>query len=136
MQTSKISIGLFILITLFAINILAQKQGDKIPKCKVTADQIYFVASGQSVTEVRPGGNGYQLNILGTGANKFTVVKEPYMKSVYVIPNYTNDTAAKWQIEFGTRKGQVISKIRMRSECTGKAVHEYNLTESVRLLDQ
>ena len=52
-------IGLFTVITLaaissFVINVSAQKQGDALPKCRATADQIYFVASGQSVIEVRP----------------------------------------------------------------------------------
>ena len=137
MKTSKIIMaGLFIVTTLLAINVSAQKKGDPLPKCRATVDQIYFVDSGQSVTAVRPSGNGYQLNIIGTGADKFTVVKESYMTSVYLIPNYTNAAQAKWQITFAPKMGQLISKIRMRSECTGKAVQEYNLTESVRLLDQ
>ena len=139
MKRTKIMMGLFTIITLITFNASAQKQGDPLPKCKSTADQIYFVASGQSVTEVHPGsngGNGYQLNIIGAGADKFTVVKEPYMSSVSVIPGYTNATQAKWQIFFEPNMGQVISRIRMRSECTGRLVKEYQLTESVRLLDQ
>ena len=144
MKTSKIILGLFTLILLtvingFVINVSAQKQGDRLPKCTAVADQIYFVDSGQSVTEVHPGsngGNGYQLNILGTGVDKFWVVKEPYMTSVSVIPNYTNASSAKWQVFFAPKMGRIISKIRMGSECTGKAVHEYPLVESVKLLDQ
>lgn len=138
MKTTKIIMGLLTIITLFAVNVSAQK-GEPLPKCRATADQIYFVASGQSVTEVHPGsngGNGYQLNIIGAGADKFFVKKELYMTSVSVIPGYTNASQAKWQIFFEPNKGQVISKIRMGSSCTGKAVHEYTLTESVRLLDQ
>jgi len=140
MKKSKIILGLFTVITLFAvINVSAQRQGEPLPKCRATADQIYFVDSGQSVTEVHPGsngGNGYQLNIIGTGADKFTVKKEPYMTSVSVIPGYTNASQAKWQIFFEPNMGQVISKIRMQSECTGRVIKEYQLTESVRLLDQ
>ncbi len=140
MKLSKIILGLFTVMILFAVsNLSVQGQGERLPKCVATADQIYFVASGQSVTEVHPGsngGNGYQLNIIGAGANKFTVKKEPYMTSVSVIPGYTNATSAKWQIFFEPNMGQVISKIRMQSECTGRLVKEYQLTESVRLLDQ
>ena len=139
MKRTKIMMGLFTIITLITFNASAQKQGDPLPKCKATADQIYFVASGQSVTEVHPGsngGNGYQLNILGAGANKFTVKKESYMTSVSVIPGYTNATSAKWQIFFEPNMAQEITKIRMQSECTGRLVREYNLTVSVILRDQ
>ncbi len=138
MKISKIILGLFTVITLFAvINVSAQRE--PLPKCRATADQIYFVDSGQSVTEVHPGsngGNGYQLNIIGTGADKFTVVKEAYMTSVSVIPGYTNASQAKWQIFFEPNKGQEITKIRMQSECTGRVIKEYQLTESVILRDQ
>ena len=141
----KIISGLFTLVTLFAVNCLvttvsAQKPGDPIPMCKPAVEQIYFVDSGQSVTEVHPGsngGNGYQLNILGTAVDKFQLVKEPYMTSVSVIPGYTNASQAKWQVFFTPKRGQVISSIRMTAfECTGRIVREYRLTESVRLLNQ
>jgi hypothetical protein len=143
MKTSKISFGLFVLMTIaFVTNISAQKEGDKVPKpppCTTSANQIYFVASGQSVTEVRPGsngGNGYQLNILGTDVDKFEVIQEKYMTSLSVIPNYTNSTGAKWQIFFAARQGQRISSIRMRSNCNKGQIKTYQLTESVMLLDQ
>lgn len=138
MKVSKISLGLFTVIILFSvINVSAQRE--PLPKCRATADQIYFVDSGKSVTEVHPGsnnGNSYQLNILGTGADKFTVVKESYMTSVSVIPGYTNASQAKWQIFFEPNMGQEITKIRMQSECTGRVIKEYQLTESVILRDQ
>jgi hypothetical protein len=108
--------------------------------CKPVANQIYFVDSGQSVTEVHPGsngGNGYQLNILGPGADKFQLVKEPYMTSVSLIGNYTNDTAAKWSVFFAPNMGRVISSVRMTApECTGRVVKQYELTSPVTLLDQ
>lgn len=144
MKTSKIITGLFILITLIAINVPAQKKGDKVPKpppCTTTANQIYFVASGQSVKEVHPGsngGNGYQLNILGTDVDKFEVIQEKYMTSLSIIPNYTNSTAAKWQIFFAPNMGREISTIRMRStyNCNKGQITTYQLTESVILLDK
>ena len=143
MKTSKIITGLFFLMTLIAINVSAQKEGDKVPKgtprCTSTADQIYFVASGQSVTEVHPGsngGNGYQLNILGTNVDKFELIKEDYMTSVSIIPNYTNSTSAKWSVFFGYKRGQVISSIRMKSKCGTGEIKTYQLTESVTLLNQ
>lgn len=143
MKTSKIISGLFILITLIAINVSAQKEGDKVPKqparCTSTADQIYFVASGQSVTEVHPGsngGNGYQLNILGTNVDKFELIQEKYMTSVSVIPSYTNSTSAKWQIFFASKMGRRISSVRMKSSCGTGEIREYRLTQSVTLLDQ
>jgi hypothetical protein len=143
MKTTKITLGLVTLIALLAINgfvnnVSAQRP-IPLPKCTATVDQIYFVASGQMVTEVHPGsngGNGYQLNILGTGADKFWVVKEPYMTSVSVIPNYTNATQAKWQIYFNPRMGQKLTSVKLGSKCTGRAVHVYPLTVNVTLLDQ
>jgi hypothetical protein len=141
MKISKIIAAFISLITLFAINgILNNAAAQKpLPKCRASANQIYYVDSGQSVTEVRPGsngGNGYQLNIIGTGADKFFIVKEPYMTSVSVIPGYTNSSQAKWQIFFNPRMGQELTNVRMQSECTGRVVHEHQLTVKVRLLDQ
>jgi len=107
-----------------------------LPKCRANVDQIYFVESGQMVSDVRPGGNGYQLNILGQGANKFSLVKDPYMTSVSLIGNYTNSTQAKWQVSFAPRMGRQIRSVRLMSECTGRAVSEYGLTVTVTLLDQ
>jgi hypothetical protein len=109
----------------------------RIPKCKATADQIYFVDNGQSIKELHPGsdgGYGYQLNILGSGVDKFTVVAEPYMKTVSLV--YKNDTQAKWQIYFQPKMARTISSVQMRSDCTGKAVLEYPLTENVELANQ
>lgn len=142
MRTSKIVSGLITLVTFLAVSgpIVISAQV-KLKICKPVANQIYFVASGQSVTEVRPGsngGNGYQLNILGTEVDKFQLVKEPYMTSVSVIPGYTGPTSAKWQVFFAPKMGRVISSVRMTAfGCiSGRAVHEHRLTESVRLLDQ
>ena len=138
MKISKIMTGLFILVTLMALNGFAQEPLPK--RCKAVANEVYFVDSGKMVTELHPGsngGNGYQLNILGSNADKFQVVKEPYMTSVYQIPNYTNSTSAKWQITFAYKQARVISKVRMSAlECTGRAVHDYPLTQSVTLLNQ
>ncbi|MEQ1764575.1 MAG: hypothetical protein ABL984_15705 [Pyrinomonadaceae bacterium] len=117
----------------------AQREGQPLPKCRAEASQIYYVDSGRSVTEVRPGsngGNGYQLNILGSGVDKFSVVKESFMTSVAVIPGYTNATSAKWQIFFAPDMGRTIATVRMQSSCTGRVVHERNLTSSVTLLNQ
>lgn len=142
MKTSKIITGLFFLMTLIAFNVSAQKQGDKVPKpppCTTNATQIYFVDSGQSVKEVRPGsngGNGYQLNILGTDVDKFELIQEKYMTSVSIIPNYTNSTAAKWSVFFAPNMGREISSVRMRSNCNKGQIKEYKLTESVTLLDK
>ena len=79
MKTSKIIFGVMTLVAGFVIcgsvnNVAAQ---EKLKVCKPAADQIYYVDSGQSVTEVHPGsngGNGYQLNIIGTGVDKFQLV--------------------------------------------------------------
>ena len=142
MKTVKIILSLFVLFIMVAINVSAQKEGDKVPKqparCTSTANQIYFVASGQSVTEVHPGsngGNGYQLNIMGINVDKFEVIKEKYMTSVSIIPNYTNSTSAKWQIFFEPKMGRRISNIKMRSSCGTGEIKTYQLTESVTLLN-
>ena len=145
MRTSKlvsvvITLIAFLAIDSVVVNVPAQ-QPKPIPlpkRCKATADQIYFVDSGQMVKEVHPGsngGNGYQLNILGSKVDKFTLMKEPYMKSVSLV--FANDTQAKWQIYFEPNMGRTIGSVRMAAyECTGRAVHEHRLTESVQLLDQ
>ena len=135
-KTVSLYVHLLILLAISGSLSPLYAQLTPLPKCRANADQIYFVESGQQVAEVRPGGNGYQLNILGAGANKFTLVKDPYMTSVSLIPGYTNDTAAKWQVSFAPRMARVIRTVRMRSECTGRAVHEYELTVTVNLLDQ
>jgi hypothetical protein len=143
LRTSKISVGLFILISLLAINVSAQKEGDPIPKptprCTSTVKYVYFVDSGTTVTEVRPGsngGNGYQLDIEGTNVDKFEVVQEKYMTSVAVIPGYTNSTTAKWQIFFAPNMGREISTIRMKSSCGRAGIIDYKLTTKVTLLDK
>ena len=127
----------FLFMTGFASNALAQipkQQG----RCRAIADQIYFVASGQMVIDVSPGsngGNGYQLNILGNGADNFEVVQETYMTSLSVIPGYTNSTAAKWQLFFNAGMERVICSIKMKNKCTGETL-TYPLTVGIRLLNQ
>jgi hypothetical protein len=127
-----------IIINTTKISIFAQKI-PKPPPCTTAANQIYFVASGQSVKEVHPGindGNGYQLNILGTDVDKFEVIQEKYMTSLSIIPNYTNSTGAKWSVVFAPNMGREISTIRMRSNCNKGQIKTYQLTESVTLLNQ
>ncbi|GEM_PF-2468274 len=139
MKTSKIISGLFILITLVLINGLVNSaSAQERCNCTATANQIYFVDSGQSVTEVHPGsngGNGYQLNILGPGADNFEVIQERYMTFLSVIPNYTNSTAAKWAMYFAPNMGRMITSVKLKNKCTGE-VRVYRLTTKVRLLDQ
>ncbi len=135
MKTLKTISGLFFLITLIAVNVSAQYGTPiRLPKCSPVADQIYFVDSGRSVTEVYPGsngGNGYQLNIIGRGVDKFQVSKEPYMSSLSLV--YATDTQAKWQIFFAPGQGQTISRIRMGAGCSTRRVQWFQLTESVVL---
>ncbi len=119
-------------LTAFAINSSAQRDS----KCR--ADQIYFVASGQMVMDVYPGsnsGNGYQLNIIGAGADQFEVIQEPYLATVYVIPGYTNSTQAKWQIHFAQGFERVICSITMKNKCSGET-RSYPLTVGVRLFNK
>jgi hypothetical protein len=107
-------------------------------RCSATADQVYFVASGQMVMDVYPGsngGNGYQLNIQGKGADNFEVVQESYMTTVNVIPGYTNATQAKWQIFFNAGFERIICSIKMKNKCTGQT-QTYPLTVGVKLLNQ
>ncbi len=132
---------LFVLISLFMAGFISNASAQKIEKkpgrCSATADQIYFVASGQMVIDVSPGsngGNGYQLNILGNGADNFEVVQEAYMTTLNVIPGYTNSTAAKWQIFFAAGMERVICSVKMKNKCTGETL-TYALTVGVRLLN-
>jgi len=103
MKSAKLTASLLTLIAAMALSnfVVKAPAQQRIPKCRATADQIYFVDNGQSIKELHPGsdgGYGYQLNILGSGVDKFTVVAEPYMKTVSLV--YKNDTQAKWQIYF------------------------------------
>jgi hypothetical protein len=132
-------LGLSLLITLMVFNnLVGNVSAQENSKCQPVANQIYFVDSGQSVTEVHPGsngGNGYQLNILGTAVDKFEVVQERFMTSANVIPNYTGPTSAKWQIFFAANMGRTITGVRLKNKCTGE-INLYRLTTRVRLLDQ
>jgi hypothetical protein len=147
MKSLKTITGLFVLIILIAINNISAQNTNPTPiprpyptpRCTSTVSQIYFVASGQSIREVHPGsngGNGYQLNILGTNVDKFEVIQEKFMTSLSIIPNYTNSTAAKWSVYFAPNMGREISTIRMRSKCGTGEIKTYQLTESVILLDR
>lgn len=139
MKISKIISRLFFLTGVIAIisfvtNVSAQENS----KCMATANQIYFVDSGQTVVDVHPGsngGNGYQLNILGTGADNFEVVRARYMTVLYIIPGYTNSTQAKWELEFAANMGRMIPGVKLKNKCTGET-REYRLTTKIRLLDQ
>ena len=141
MKTSKLITACITLIAFlathsFAVEVSAQLP-QPLPKCRAVADQIYYVDNGKSVTDLHPGsdgGYGYQLNILGRGADKFGLVKEPHMKSVSLV--FANSTQAKWQIYFEPNMARVLSSVKMRTECTGRAVDEYQLVESVKLHDQ
>lgn len=128
-----------VIIFLLATSVIANAQ---IPKqegrCKATADQLYFVASGQMAIDVFPGsngGNGFQLNIIGAGADNFEVVLEAYMASLTVIPGYTNATQAKWQVFFNAGFERIICSIKMKNKCTGQTL-SYPLTTGVKLLNQ
>lgn len=139
MKKSKMILGLSMLIAVTAFNsyittVSAQEDG----KCRPVVKNVYFVDSGQVVEEVHPGsngGNGYQLNILGTDVDNLEVVQEQYMTSLNVIPNYTSATAAKWQIFFAAKMGRVISHVRLKNKCTGK-ITVNRLDSRIRLLDQ
>ena len=139
MKKSKLILGLSLLSTLMVMNNLVGKvSAQDSDKCKPTVKNVYFVDSGQVVEEVHPGsngGNGYQLNILGTNVDNLEVIQEPYMTSLSVIPNYTSPTAAKWQVFFAAKMGRVISHVRLKNKCTGKIT--VNILDSrIRLLDQ
>jgi hypothetical protein len=141
MKTSKIISGIFILITLVTINSLATnvsaQEGKERKKCLANVTQIYFVDSGQTVTEIHPGsngGNGYQLNILGSGVDNFEVVQARYMTSLYLIPNYTNATSAKWGMTFAANMGRMIPEVKLKDKCTNQT-KSYRLVTKIKLLD-
>jgi hypothetical protein len=132
----------FVFVCLFMAGFISNASAQKIEKvpgrCRATADQIYFVASGQMVIDVFPGsngGNGFQLNIIGAGADNFEVVQEAYMTTVNVIPGYTNATQAKWQIFFNAGFERIICSVKMKNKCTGETL-TYPLTVGVKLLNQ
>lgn len=136
MYTPKSIVTLLVVTLLTCVGVLGQRI-PKPPRCE--ASQIYYVASGQMVSEVHPGpngGNGYQLNILGTGVDKLEVVQEPYMASLAIIPQYTTPTSTKWSLTFAPRMGQMLRTVRIRNRCQKDNTSTQNLTVEVRLLDQ
>jgi hypothetical protein len=141
MCTPKSIVSLLVVTLLTCGGVLGQT-GTRIPKpprCEASASQIYYVDSGQTVSEVHPGpngGNGYQLNILGTDVHKLEVVQEPYMASLAIIAQYTTPTSTKWSVTFAPRMGQPLRTIRIRNLCLKGNTFTHNLTVQVRLLDQ
>ena len=138
MYTPKSIIALVVVTLLTCVGVLGQRI--PLPKPRsCEASQIYYVDSGQQVSEVRPGingGNGYQLNILGTNVDKLEVIKESYMASLQIIPQYTTPTSTKWSLTFAPRMGQMLRTVRIRNQCQKDNVFTQPLTVEVRLLDQ
>ena len=138
MYTPKSIMTLLAVILLTCVGAFAQRIPiPKPPSCE--ASQIYYVDSGQMVSEVRPGmngGNGYQLNILGTNVDRLEVVKESYMATLQIVPQYTTPTSTKWSVTFAPRMGQMLRTVRIRNNCQKGSTSAQPLTAEVRLLDQ
>ncbi|MGH9820794.1 MAG: hypothetical protein ACRD43_11550 [Pyrinomonadaceae bacterium] len=142
MKRSKTITGLFALITLTAIyglvtSVAAQDRVRCVDKT-IRVENVYYVDSGKVVNAVHPGpngGNGYQLNILGKNVDKLELIKERYMTSVGVIPNYTNASSAKWGLTFAANRQQGLHEVRMKNKCTGET-DTYKLDSPVELLSQ
>lgn len=137
MKTSKIKLGLFILITLTAINSLVINVSAQ-QACRAIANSIYFTEvgdpSGTAVNGVHPGNKkGYYLNILGNGASNFDVTKTQYMTGLTVVNVST--TAAIWQVNFEANMAQVIPSLKMTNKCTG-VTRLYTINPQVRLFNQ
>jgi hypothetical protein len=140
MKKAKLTTSLIALIAFLSVNNLVNQAPaqQRIPQCRPVADQIYFVDSGQMVKELHPGpngGNGYQLNILGSQVDKYALVKESYMKSVSLV--FANDKQAKWQVYFEPKMGRTITSVKMTSvPCKARGADDFPLIETVELLDQ
>ncbi len=138
MYKLKSIVTLLIVTLLTCVAVIGQRIPlPKPPSCE--ASQIYYVDSGQQVSVVRPGingGNGYQLNILGTNVHRLEVVKENYMASLAIIPQYTTTTSTKWSVTFAPNMGQMLRTVRIRNQCQKDNVFTLPLTVEVRLLDQ
>lgn len=105
-------------------------------RCSATLSQVYYVEDGQMRLDVYPPApHGYQLNILGTGVDNFELVQESYMSAVYIIPNYTSPTAAKWQVNFAPNMERVLCSVTLKNKSTGQ-VMSYSMTSGVRLFTQ
>ena len=138
MFTPRSIIALLVVTLLTGVGVVGQQTPLRKPR-SCEASQIYYVDSGQQVSEVRPGingGNGYQLNILGTNVDKLEVIKESYMASLQIIPQYTTPTSTKWSLTFAPRMGQMLRTVRIRNQCQKDNVFTLPLTVEVRLLDQ
>jgi hypothetical protein len=140
MKTSKINLGLFILITLAAINCLVINASAQPRDCKPQADSIYFTdpgTDGPPVRGVHPGGTGYDLHIMGYEAYDFDVIREKYMAglSLTVWGNYF----ATWHVDFAANAARDIPSIQMKNKCPalagGGGTRFYNLDANVRLFN-
>ena len=120
-----------------ALNVSAQRTRCD-PQDGVAVTHVYVVDSGKVVTEVHPGsngGNGYQINIMGTMVDKLTVLQDPFMTSIGVIPNYTGPTSAKWGVTFGANMARTIRGVRMTDTCTGET-RSFKFDTAIKLLDR
>ena len=136
MKRTQIFAALFAVIAA-AISVSAQRVRCE-PRDGVAVTNVYVVDSGKVVTEVHPGpngGNGYQINIMGTMVDKLTVLQDPFMTSIGVIPNYTGPTSAKWSVTFGANMARTIRGVRMTDTCTGQT-KSYKFDTAIKLLDR
>ncbi|MEP6847212.1 MAG: hypothetical protein ABI999_00020 [Acidobacteriota bacterium] len=124
-------------VVVAALSVSAQRVRCE-PQDGVAVTNVYVVDSGKVVTEVHPGsngGNGYQINIMGTNVDKLTVLQDPFMTSIGVISNYTGPTSAKWSVTFGANMARTIRGVRMTNACTGQT-SSYKFDTAIRLLDR
>jgi hypothetical protein len=136
MKTSKIKLGLFILITLTAVNTLVINVSAQ--TCKAVANNLFFMeyASGTKVTNVQPGDKVYRLLLVGETPTNFDLVPETYMKDLGTINPANGDvTTAAFRMSFVANMGRSFTHVKLKNKCTGQT-SIYKLESKITLSNQ
>ena len=135
MRTSKITLGLFILITFMAISGLVKNVTAQ--KCSPAAHKLYFIdpssTSGTQVTGVHPG-HQYTLVVLGTDAALFEAKQSWYIASLSLLSASSSET--RWNVEFAANQAMDIKTVQIGIKCSRNPARWYTLDSKVRLFNQ
>ena len=135
MRTSKITLGLFILITFMAIsgfvkNVSAQK-------CSPVAYNIYFIDASSSpstrVTAVHPG-HLYTLVVLGTDVSLLEAKQSWYIASVSLLSASASEI--RWNVVFSANQARTIDTVEMGIKCNRNPARWYAIDPKARLFNQ
>ena len=136
MNTSKLKLGLLILISLTVMNVLVSNVSAQ--TCTATATNLFFMeyATGAKVTDVRPGDKVYRLFVRGENPTNFDLVPEAYMKNLgTILPANGDFTSANFTMSFVANMGRSFTHVKLKNRCTGET-KLYKLESKTTLSNQ